>query len=413
MTSAGHKKWIVVGLLWVVACLNYMDRMTIFAIFPVLQRQMHLSNVALAMLGSVFLWVYGICSPVGGYLGDRFNRKTVILSSLIIFSVVTFATGWARDESQLIVLRILLGVSEALFLPAAVAHIATFHSNSTRSLANAVALTGLTAGAGLGTFYGGFMAEHYSWRLGFYILGSFGMALFMVLLAFLPDDTSAPLQALAIETDTKHGESLRSKISGVLGNRTSACLIFLAFGLSLTSWPTGSWMPTYFFEQFHMSLTRSGLILAIFTYIPAVVGAIAGGLWADRWAKKNAKGRIWVQVVSLSLMAPTMLAVGFIPSVGQLTFNLFLYSIARGALEVNSMPIFSSVMPRGQWATAYGLYNLAGTIAGCLGVLFVGFMKSSWGIGRSLSLMSVFLFSTIVVMALAPFRISPDRPVDT
>src|ERR1700721_2049115 len=96
MTFGGYNKWVVVGLIWIVACLNYMDRMTLFAIFPVLKRQMHLTNVGLAMLGSVFLWAYGACSPIGGYLGDRYNRKTVILSSLAIFSFVTFITGLAQ-----------------------------------------------------------------------------------------------------------------------------------------------------------------------------------------------------------------------------------------------------------------------------------------------------------------------------
>ena len=143
-----------------------------------------------------------------------------------------------------------------------------------------------------------------------------------------------------------------------------------------------------------------------------MVGSIAGGLWADRWAKTTLKGRIWVQVIALSFMGPTMLAVGFIPSVELMTLNLFIYSLARGPLEVNSMPIFSSVMSSGKWATAYGLYNLAGTIAGSLGILFVGAMKDFWGIGLSLSLMSIFLFCAIVVMALAPLRVSPQRQLE-
>jgi MFS family permease len=87
MMAGGYRKWAVVGLLWIVTCVNYMDRMTLFAIFPLLHQQMHLSNVELAMLGSVFLWAHGLCSPAGGYLGDRFNRKSVVLASLVIFSV--------------------------------------------------------------------------------------------------------------------------------------------------------------------------------------------------------------------------------------------------------------------------------------------------------------------------------------
>src|ERR1700733_6992258 len=219
MTVPAYRKWVVVGLIWIVTCLNYMDRMTLFAIFPILHKQMGLSNVALAMLGSVFLWAYGLCSPIGGYLGDRFNRKTVILSSLAIFSFVTFITGLTQNQTQLVTLRIFLGVSEALFLPAALAHIASFHSNATRSLANALALTALPAGAGLGGFYGGFMAEHYSWRSGFYFLGVFGILLLLLLLALLPTEDPVTRQSRTAEGSTGPKESVGTKIAGVLRNR--------------------------------------------------------------------------------------------------------------------------------------------------------------------------------------------------
>lgn len=413
MIAGRYNKWLVVALLWIVGCLNYMDRMTVFAIFPVLQREMHLSNVDLAMLGSVFLWVYGLCSPAAGYFGDRFHRKTIILVSLGIFSIVTAATGLGHNEFQLVSLRVLLGVSEALFLPAALAHIASFHTNATRSLANALVLTGLPAGAGLGGFYSGYMAEHYSWRVGFYLLGAFGLLLLFVLWAALPDKVTP----FSIEHAVSHayvgsGESLLKKTRGVFRNPTSVGLIYLALALSITSWPISSWMPTYFHERFSMSLTRAGFVLAVFTYLPALIGAIAGGLWADRWAEGNVKARIWVQAAALCIMAPAALAIGYISTGRTLTVDLFLYSIWRGSLEVNSMPVFTSVLPSNRWATAYGLYNMVGTIAGSLGVLFVGTMKSRWGIGPALSLLSLFLFTAILVLALVPFRVSDARALE-
>jgi MFS family permease len=412
MMVLAYRKWVVVGLVWIVTCLNYMDRMTLFAIFPILHKQMGLSNVALAMLGSVFLWAYGLSSPIGGYLGDRFNRKTVILSSLAIFSFVTFITGLSQNWTELVTLRIFLGVSESLFLPAALAHIASFHTNATRSMANALALTALPAGAGLGGFYGGFMAEHYSWRAGFYLLGVFGILLLLLLLAVLPNEGPLTRQSRMGHGSAGAKESIGTKLAGILHNKTCLCLIFLAIALSVTSWPVGSWMPTYYFEKFDMSLTRAGFILGLATYTPALIGCFAGGVWADRWAITNPKGRIWVQVIALSLMSPAMLAVGFIPGVAQMSLNLLIYSFARGTLEVNSMPIFSSVMPSGRWATAYGLYNLAGTLAGSFGILFVGYMKDSWGIGRSLSLLSLFLFSAFVVMWLTPVRIFSEPQIE-
>jgi MFS transporter, Spinster family, sphingosine-1-phosphate transporter len=161
-TSNPYYKWIVVGVIWFIACLNYTDRMTIFSVLPVLKREMGFSDVALSLLGSAFLWVYGLCSPIGGYLGDRFPRRKVILASLVVFSFITFATGLTRSANQMIWLRCLLGLSEAMFLPPALAYIASFHDDRTRSLANSIALTGLTAGAGFGSWYGGYMTDHYT-----------------------------------------------------------------------------------------------------------------------------------------------------------------------------------------------------------------------------------------------------------
>src|SRR5208283_1862372 len=96
------------------------------------------------------------------------------------------------------------------------------------------------------------------------------------------------------------------------------------------------------------------------------------------------------------------------PTGATVTANLLVYSLTRGLLEVNSMPIFSTVVARHRWSTAYGLYNLAGTFAGSLGVLFVGTMKSSWGIGYGLSAMSLFLFLAIGVMTLARRYLARD-----
>jgi MFS family permease len=398
--SNPYYKWVVVGVMWLIACLNYTDRMTIFSVFPVLQKQMGLSNIGLALIGSSFLWVYAVFSPVGGYLGDRFPRRRVILVSLVLFSLVTFGTGLARSGNELVALRCLLGVSEAVFLPPALAYIASYHSDSTRSLANSIALSGLTAGAGLGSWYGGFMAEHYSWRIGFFLLGGVGMLIAVFsMLVLRPDAPVAIARSPEMATELPG-----QKILAILKTPTAVSLIFLAFALSLTSWPTHSWLPTYIFENFKLSLTRAGSIVTFFAALPALVGGIAGGILADRWSRHDVRGRMAVQVIGFSIMAPTMLAIGFMPSAATVAGVLLVYSIARGMLEGNSMPLFCSVLPPNRWSMAYGLYNTAGTLAGSLGIFLVGLQKASWGIGYTLSAMSALLFIALGVTAMTTFR---------
>src|SRR6266508_837340 len=108
----GAYKWLLVALLWLVGCLNYVDRQAIFSVFPLLRREFGLSDVDLGLLGTLFLCVYALGSPLGGYLGDRLRRKSVVLVSLLLFTVVTFATGLAATGSELLWLRSLLGLSE-------------------------------------------------------------------------------------------------------------------------------------------------------------------------------------------------------------------------------------------------------------------------------------------------------------
>lgn len=387
------------GVIWLIALLNYADRMTIFSVFPVLRREMGFSDVTLALLGSTFLWTYAVSSPLGGYLGDRFSRRRVILFSLLIFTLITFATGFAQNVTQMIALRCLLGLSEAVFLPPALAYIASFHSERTRSLANSLALTGLTAGTGVGSWYGGFMAEHFSWRTGFFGLGAAGLAVAILAKLVLREEIPAVTNSIAAAS-----EPIGRKISEVWKTPTARALIFLAFALSLSSWPVHSWLPTYLFEQFKLSLTEAGSVISIYAALPALAGGIAGGLLADRWTRHDARGRIAVQVIALGVLAPTLLALGFMGSARAVAFDLLVYSVARGLLECNSMPLFCSVLPSNRWSMAYGIYNFAGTLAGSLGIFFVGLEKSSWGIGHTLSTMSILLVAAFFVMAYTMLR---------
>jgi MFS family permease len=401
--SSSSYKWAVVGVIWLIACLNYTDRMAIFSVFPVLKREMGLSDIALALLGSTFLWSYGLCSPLGGYLGDRFPRRRVILASLLLFSLVTFATGLAQTGTQMIELRCLLGLSEAIFLPGALAYIASFHSDSTRSLANSIALTGLTAGAGFGSWYGGYVTEHYSWRMGFFGLGAAGIVVAIAALLTLREDPVVTQQVNLVP------ESFAKRVGEILKTPTASSLIFLAFALSLTSWPTSSWLPTYLFENFKLTLTRAGSVISFYAALPALVGGIIGGILADRWTMYDVRGRMAMQVVGFSVMAPTMLAIGFMPSAHAVGIDLLVYSAARGMLECNSMPLFCSVLPATRWSLAYGFYNLAGTLAGSLGIFLVGLQKGSWGVGYTLSAMSVLLFIGLGVTSVTMVRyLAPD-----
>ena len=185
--------WLAVALLWVVACLNYLDRQVIFSLFPLIRSEMHLDDFQLGLLSTVFLWVYGFASPFGGYLADRIGRKQILLLGLAIWTTVTLLTGYAQNFPQLLAARALMGLSEACYLPAALALIADLHGEDTRSLATGIHQSGLYAGMAFGGAIGGWMGQQQGWRAPFVLLGIVGIAYVFVLARGLRGEPCRPL----------------------------------------------------------------------------------------------------------------------------------------------------------------------------------------------------------------------------
>src|SRR5215470_5545457 len=180
--------WAVVVMLWPVAMLNYLDRQMVATIRGSIRADISSigSDQAFGTLMATFMWVYALLSPIGGYIADRFNRRWTVIGSLFVWSAVTYLTGHAQTYSQMLWLRGLMGVSEALYMPAALALIADCHTDATRSRAVGVHLSGIYAGLALGGI-GGYIAQTSSWRNCFTWFGAAGVAYAIVLMFALRD----------------------------------------------------------------------------------------------------------------------------------------------------------------------------------------------------------------------------------
>ena len=178
--------WVVVGLLWVVALLNYMDRQMLSTMKPSMQVDIaELQSAAnFGRLMAIFLWIYGFMSPVAGMIADKVNRKWLIVVSLFVWSGVTFAMGYAETFNQLYMLRAIMGVSEALYIPAGLSLLADFHSSKTRSLAIGIHMTGFYMGQALGGF-GATIADRFSWNTAFHSFCLVGIVYAVILVIFL------------------------------------------------------------------------------------------------------------------------------------------------------------------------------------------------------------------------------------
>jgi MFS family permease len=176
--------WILVGLLWAVAVLNYLDRQLVANMARPIKSDLDIRDAQFGLFSTVFLLVYGICSPFAGYLADRVGRKPVIITSLALWSVATLLTGYVTEYWQMITARVLLGVSEAFYMPAAVALIVDYHAGRTRSRATGLHLSGVYVGSVLGGL-GGWFAEEHGWRFAFRLFGAVGVFYALVLVVVL------------------------------------------------------------------------------------------------------------------------------------------------------------------------------------------------------------------------------------
>lgn len=171
-----------------VALLNYMDRQMLSTMKDAMQMDITelQSATNFGRLMAVFLWIYGFMSPVAGMIADRLNRKWLIVGSLFVWSAVTYLMGIADTFQQIFWLRALMGVSEALYIPAGLSLIADYHSGSSRSLAVGIHMTGLYTGQAIGGF-GATVAAAFSWHTTFHWFGIIGIAYAVVLMLFLHD----------------------------------------------------------------------------------------------------------------------------------------------------------------------------------------------------------------------------------
>lgn len=382
-------KWWLVALLWVVALLNYLDRQVIFAVFPLLQADLHISSIQLGLLGTSFLWVYGILSPFGGYLADRFGRRRIILASLIVWSVITWLTAGASNYPELLGARGLMGISEACYLPAALALIADYHGTATRSRAIGLHQSGLYAGIALGGIGGGWMGSQFGWRTAFLVLGVAGLIYGAVLFFGLKEGTQEHRDSASEREKIPFAWSLRE----LLYSRAFLIVTGVNCLAAVANWCVYTWLALYLYERFRMSLTVAGFSSTFYIQVASFAGILLGGWLADWWAQSNPRGRALTQCIGLATAGPFLFMVGITGSRWTLVPCLVLFGLGRGFFDCNLMPVVCQIVSPKLRATAYGILNFTSCLAGGAMAAAGGILKDSIGLGGALQISAAMLMA--------------------
>lgn len=404
MRNSKYYPWVVVGLLWFVALLNYLDRQMLSTMQS--SMQMDIRELAIAenfgRIMGIFLLIYGLMSPIAGIIADRVNRKWLIVGSLFVWSAVTWGMGYAETYSQVYWLRALMGVSEALYLPTGLAMIADFHSSKTRSLAIGIHMSGLYTGQALGGF-GATIAANYSWQTVFHWFGIVGI-IYSVLLIFILFDKeghagtkTSKLNVDPQKTPVKKA-SVLSSFGLILGTLSFWIMLFYFMAPSFPGWATKNWLPTLFSENLGVEMAKAGPMATISIAIASFFGVLIGGPLSDKWVQKNIRGRIYTSVIGLTLTIPSLILLGYGHSYLGLIGAAVLFGIGFGMFDTNNMPILCQIIPQKLRATAYGIMNMMGVFAGYIVTLMLGSSTDAGNLGADFSKLSIVVLVAVVLM---------------
>ena len=390
MKNSKYYPWIVVGLLWVVALLNYMDRQMLSTMQEAMKADIVELNKAEAFgaLMAIFLWIYGFLSPV----------------ALFVWSFVTWMMGYADTFNQLYWLRAIMGVSEALYIPSALSLITDWHPGKSRSLAVGIHMTGLYVGQAVGGF-GATIAAMFTWHSTFHWFGIVGVVYSLILMMLLHENPqhAAPSKKLAT-APTEKKPSVFAGL-GVLFSTWAFWIILFYFAApSLPGWAIKNWSPTLFSESLGLPMSQAGPISTITIAVSSFIGVIIGGLMSDRWVQRNVRGRVYTGAIGLGLMIPALLLLGFGHSLVAVVGSGLLFGIGYGMFDTNNMPILCQFVSTKYRGTAYGLMNMTGVFAGAAVTKVLGTWTDGGNLGLGFAMLSIFV---LVAVALQLYFLRP------
>jgi MFS family permease len=404
--------WFVVALLFPVALLNYLDRQMLATMKASMVGDIpSIANRAdWGLVLGCFKWTYAVLSPFGGYIADRFSRRHVIGASLLVWSAVTWWTGHATTFHELMAARALMGISEAFYIPTALALISEYHTGFTRSRAVGVHQAGIYVGQILGGF-AGYVADspEHGWRWAFSLCGMMGVIYAVPLMAMLRN----PVRTESETTVGNAKDSASGVFRGLLGNRNFILLVLYFTLPAIAGWVVRDWMPDILKEKFGLGQGKAGVSAILYVQIASLVGALVGGTLADRWMRHTPRGRIFASAIGMLLFLPALFSVG---NAGTLTIaivGLIVFGLGWGFFDCNNMPILCQIA-RPEWrATGYGIMNLVSISCGGFGDWAFGALRDQhvplniiFGVFAGVALLSVFI---VLLIKLAPANTIRER----
>jgi predicted MFS family arabinose efflux permease len=381
------RPWLWVAALWCAYFLHQADKQIYAVLLLPIRESLALSNAEAGLVNTVFTLVVALASPLAGALGDRWPKARVLWIAIAVWSAATSATGLALSLPLLMAARsVATPAAEAFYPPVSHALLADLHSG-TRALAISIHQTAQYAGPIASGFLAGWIGERYGWPYAFFVFGSLGLALAAWIALRLPAP-DAPRPAGPLLAGFRH-------CLGLLPVRR----IGLAFaGVLFVTVGYSTWAPAIFRSQFGLSLSQAGLQTALWTSLPAMAGALAGGWLSDRAAARG-RPRFDLQIAALLAAAPFLWLLGAAHTLAAASLALAAVGFCRGIYEGTlAVSLYDFVLPRYRSSAAAVVLVLANLLASPSAAL-LGWFADRAGLSLAVSWLSLFFLASAAVLA--------------
>ena len=399
-------KWELIILLWLAFFFNQADRQIFYIVLPSIRDDLGLTDANMGLISTLMILVYGLFVPISGVLGDRFNKKRIILISLIVWSSATLMTGFSYTMVQLVLLRsVATGGGEAFYAPSANSMIGEHH-HKTRATAMSLHQTAIYIGIISSGFLTGLVADSYGWKAAFYLFGGFGLLLAVLIYFRMKDSIPA---RMTIESSLPK-KSIK-EIIALFFKKPTAILLAIAFsGMNFVGVGFITWMPTFLKEKYHFSLTRAGFDSTFYHHVFAFAGVMAGAWLSDKLASRFPRIRGLVQMLGLMIGAPFIYLMSQSESLLMIYVALSIFGFCRGVYDSNIFATLYDVIEVPYRSAATGFMLTFAFVIGSISPFILGILKPTLGLSAGFALLSmVYVFSAMCILVALLYFHKKDR----
>lgn len=409
-------RWVIVLLLLLLYVINYLDRVALSIVLPLVEADLNLSPEQFGIIFGAFFLGYAVFNFLGGIAADRFGSLWVLGAAVALWSVFCGLTAIATGFWSMLILRILFGMAEGPISAAANKMVNAWFPR--RQVATAVGL--VCAGSPLGGAVAGpivgYLAVSFGWRLSFIIIAAIGfvwLCFWIYLAADAPEKSKRVTEAEKAQIEQWKREEVLSLKGGVEPRRSLWSYIkhpailgtsFAFFASNYTLFFFLSWFPTYLMKAHGLNIKEMALATVI-PWVVGFIGMILGGVLSDFVLRKTGKPVLARKLVMVSCLGCAALCVGLSGSVTTLYAAVGLMSMALFLLYTAGPSYWSVVLDnvdKNSVGSVTGFLHLCGSLAGMVGPVVTGFIVQQTGKFDSAFLMAgcVSLTGAVVVFFL-------------